>query len=71
MNDWVKELDNEILMNRRKLLEGNGKISHEEAIKKAEKEFKIYRDREMKELQSDFDLMVKSLPNKNNQNQKM
>jgi len=71
MNDWVKELDNEILMNRRKLLEGNGKISHEEAMKKAEKEFKIYRDREMKELQSDFDLMVKSLPNKNNQNQKM
>lgn len=71
MNDWVKELDNEILMNRRKLLEGNGKISHEEAIKKAEKEFKIYRDREMKELQSDFDLMVKSLPNKNNQNEKM
>ena len=71
MNDWVKELDNEILMNRRKLLEGNGKISHEEAMKKAEKEFKIYRDREMKELQSDFDLMVKSLPNKNNQNEKM
>ena len=71
MNDWVKELDNEILMNRRKLLEGNGKISHEEAMKKAEKEFKIYRDREMKELQSDFDLMVKSLQNKNNQNQKM
>ena len=71
MNDWVKELDNEILMNRRKLLEGNGKISHEEAMKKAEKEFKIYRDREMKELQSDFDLMVKSLPNKNNQNKKM
>lgn len=69
MNDWVKELDNEILMNRRKLLEGNGKISHEEAMKKAEKEFKIYRDREMKELQSDFDLMVKSLPNKNNKNE--
>ena len=28
----------------------NGKISHEEAIKKAEKEFQIYREREMKEL---------------------
>ena len=26
-----------ILMNRRKLLGGNGKISHEEAMKKAEK----------------------------------
>jgi hypothetical protein len=64
MEDWVQELDNQILMNRRKILEGNGTISHEEAIKKAEKEFKIYREREMKELQSDFDLMMKSLTNK-------
>ena len=64
MNDWVAELDNQILLNRRKILEGNGKISHEEAIKKAEKEFQIYREREMKELQSDFDMLMKSLPNK-------
>ena len=64
MNDWVAELDNQILLNRRKILEGNGKVSHEEAIKKAEKEFQIYREREMKELQSDFDLLMKSLPDK-------
>ena len=63
MTDWVQELDNQILLNRRKILEGKGKISHEEAIEKAEKEFKIYREREMKELQSDFDLLMKSLPN--------
>ena len=63
MHDWVEELDNQIILNRKKILEGNGKISHEEAIKKAEKEFKIYREREMKELQSDFDLLMKSLPN--------
>ena len=72
MQDWVNELDNQILLNRRKILEGNGKISHEEAIAKAEKEFQIYREREMKELQSDFDLLMKSLPNKvgdNNENQ--
>ena len=64
MQDWVEELDNQILLNRRKILEGNGKISHEEAIKKAEKEFQIYREREMKELQSDFDMLMKSLSNK-------
>ena len=64
MQDWVEELDNQILLNRRKILEGNGKISHEEAIKKAEKEFQIYREREMKELQSDFDMLMKLLPNK-------
>ena len=65
MSDWVEELDNQILLNRRKVLEGKGKISHEEAIKKAEKEFSLYRKREMRELQSDFDLMMKSLPNSN------
>lgn len=63
MTDWVQELDNQILLNRRKILEGKGRISHEEAIAKAEKEFNIYREREMKKLQSDFDLLMKSLPN--------
>ena len=68
MNDWIEELDNQILLNRRKILEGNGKISHDEAIKKAEKEFQLYREREMKELQSDFDLLMKSLPNSEYEN---
>ena len=68
MQDWVQELDNQILLNRRKILEGNGKISHEDAIAKAEKEFQIYREREMKELQSDFDMLIKSLPNKEGEN---
>ena len=68
MQDWIEELDNQIVLNRRKILEGNGKISHEEAIAKAEKEFKIYREREMKELQSDFDMLMKSLPNNKDSN---
>ena len=65
MNDWITELDNQIVQNKRKLLEDNGKISHQEAIKKAEEEFKIYRAREMKQLESDFDKMIKIL-NENN-----
>ena len=65
MNDWIEELDNQILLNKRKLLEGNGKISRSVAINKATKEFEIYRKREMQELKSDFDLFVKSLKNDN------
>ena len=61
MNDWINELDNQIIQNKRKLLEGKGKISNQEAMEKAEKEFEIYRDREMKQLESDFDKMVKML----------
>ena len=68
MKDWINELDNQIIQNKRKLLEGKGKISHQEAIEKAEKEFEIYRDREMKQLESDFDKMVKMLKDSNKNN---
>lgn len=64
MKDWISALDNQIIANRRKLLEGKGNISHKQAIEKAEKEFEIYREREMKQLESDFDKMIKQLPTK-------
>lgn len=66
MNDWIEELDNQIIQNKRRLLEGNGTISHKEAIEKAEREFEIYREREMKQLESDFDKIIKML-NSNNE----
>lgn len=61
MQDWIESLDNQILANRRKVLEGKGSVSHEEAIKKAEQEFEIYRKREMELLESDFDRAIKQL----------
>ena len=64
MKDWIAALDNQIVSNRRKLLEGKGKISHKQAITKAEKEFEIYRAREMQQLESDFDRAVKQLTDK-------
>lgn len=66
MKDWINALDNQIVANRRKLLEGKGNISHKQAIEKAEKEFEIYREREMRQLESDFDRMIKQLPPKTN-----
>ena len=36
-------------------------MSHQEAIEKAEREFEIYREREMRLLESDFDKAVKAL----------
>ena len=50
-------------------LEGSGTVSHQEAIEKAEREFEIYREREMRMLESDFDKAVKALL-ENNYNQK-
>ena len=51
-------------------LEGNGTVSHQEAIEKAEREFEIYREREMRQLESDFDKAVKRLKNKINKDDK-
>lgn len=61
MADWIAALDNQIIALRRKVLEGKGSISHKQAIEKAEREFEIYREREMKQLESDFDRAVKQL----------
>ena len=62
MADWIAALDNQTLALQRKLLEGKGSVSHKAAIEKAEREFLIYRRREMERLESDFDKMVKQLP---------
>ena len=64
MSDWIEALDNQIIMLQRKLLEGKGQVSHKQAMEKAEKEFNIYRMREMAQLESDFDKMMKELPSK-------
>ncbi|CDE89489.1 TPA: cell filamentation protein Fic [Candidatus Gastranaerophilales bacterium HUM_20] len=66
MKDWIEELDRQLLGNRRELLTDKGKISHKQAVEKAEKEFEIYRQREMRELESDFDKAIKKITDKNN-----
>ena len=63
MADWVNELDNQIKLNRKKILEGNGSISHEKAMEKSEKEFNLYRNREMKAFESDFDKFISEVKN--------
>lgn len=64
MQDWANELDRQLLGSRRPLLEGKGTVSHKEAVEKAEREFELYRAREMKQLESDFDRAVKELSDK-------
>ena len=63
MVDWIAALDDQILRLRKNILEGSGTVSHQEAIEKAEREFEIYREREMRMLESDFDKAVKRLKN--------
>ena len=61
MNDWKERLDMELKSVGREILLDNGKISHEEAIKKADTEYDRYRQKELENYESDFDRAVEEL----------
>lgn len=61
MEDWVGKLDAMLTLSGRELLSGPGKVSHEEACRKAVAEFREYRRREMLQYESDFDRAVREL----------
>jgi len=58
MKDWLKETDNFLKSNRRKVLEGKGNISHEEAVQKAEPIYQQFRLRQDKDYISEFDRSI-------------
>ena len=55
MQDWVEQTNRFLSNNRRKVLEGKGRISHEQAVEKAAKEYDIFRVRQDQEYISEFD----------------
>ncbi len=58
MQDWVEQTDQFLANNRREVLAGKGKISHETAMKKAEQEYEVFRVKQDKEYISEFDREV-------------
>ena len=58
MNDWVQKLDAFLKFNEREILTDAGKISHAVAESLALKEYDIYKTKEDRLYQSDFDLEV-------------
>lgn len=64
MKDWIEKLHGFLKINDRNILDNAGKISHEEAIEKAEKEYDIFQARQNKKfIESDFDREVKNILN--------
>ena len=58
MQDWVDQTNQFLMNNRRKVLEGKGRVSHDEAIEKANKEYKVFRVKQDQEYVSEFDREV-------------
>ena len=61
MQQWIDKLDEFLKISDSSVLIGAGKIKHEQAMAKAKREFKKYRDEEMRRLESDFDKVTKEL----------
>lgn len=58
MQDWVDQTNQFLMNNRRKVLNGKGKISHDTAMQKAEDEYKVFRVKQDSEYVSEFDREV-------------
>lgn len=54
MKDWVNELDTFLKMTRKDILKDNGKISHEQALKKAHEEYDKYMQKHLTTAEQDY-----------------
>ncbi len=54
MQDWVNELDTFLKMTRKDILKDSGKISHEEALKKAHEEYDRYKVNHLTTAEKDY-----------------
>ncbi len=55
MQDWLNQTNNFLTNNRREVLEGKGRVSHADAVKKAEKEYDVFRVQQDQDYISEFD----------------
>ena len=61
MKDWSKHLDNILTSTGEQLLVGNGSISHEQAMNKAEQEYKKYSAKTLSSVEKDYLSTIKYL----------
>ncbi len=64
MNDYITQLDNILGSTGEKLLTDAGKVSHEQAIKKALSEYKKYQEKTLTEVEQAYLETIKMLGNK-------
>ena len=54
MKDWAEHLDRILTMSGEQLLQGNGSVSHKQAIEKATTEFKKYKAKTISDVEKDY-----------------
>ena len=61
MKDWAEHLDRILTMSGEQLLQGNGSISHKQAIDKATDEYRKYKARTLSTVEEDYLNSIKLL----------
>ena len=61
MNDWAAYLDRILTMSGEQLLQGTGKVSHEEAMEHATTEYRKYKQRTISDVERDYLFSIKSI----------
>ncbi len=64
MKDWAEHLDKILTMSGEQLLQGNGSISHDEAMEKAKTEYKKYQQKTLSDVEKSFLDSIKLLDSK-------
>jgi hypothetical protein len=54
MSDYIKQLNNILVSGNRKILENKGKVSHQQAIEKAESEYRKYQKNNLSPVENDY-----------------
>lgn len=70
MKDWSEHLDRILTMSGEQLLQGNGSISHKQAVDKAIDEYKKYKARTISDVEEDYLNSIKMLEQKTDRKQK-
>ena len=69
MRDWAEHLDRILTMSGEQLLQGNGSISHKQAVDKATGEYKKYKARTLSTVEEDYLNSIKILEKKTDKKQ--
>lgn len=64
MKDWAEHLDRILTMSGEQLLQGNGSVSHKQAVDKATEEYKKYKARTISDVEADYLNSIKMLEQK-------
>ena len=64
MKDWSEHLDRILTMSGEQLLQGNGSISHKQAVDKATDEYRKYKARTLSDVEEDYLNSIKLLGEK-------